>query len=98
MPRGEDHPFHAIPVAGGAPNYPDAYADEGRPGAVTISCTIQASGFPAACHVVSVQGGSAFSGAVLKWLGSGRVRYAPILRGGQPVAETHQWVVSFTPQ
>ncbi len=97
-PHGADRPFHPVPIAGGAPDYPDAYADEGRSGAVTISCTIQASGFPAGCHVLGVQGGGAFSGAVLKWLGSGRVRYAPILRDGQPIAETHQWSVTFAPQ
>jgi hypothetical protein len=45
--------------------------------------------------VVSVDGGSAFSAAVIKWVNSGRVRFAPILRNGQPVAETHQWAVSF---
>jgi hypothetical protein len=47
------------------------------------------------CHVLNVQGGNAFSAAVIKWVGSGRVRFAPILRNGQPVAETHQWAVSF---
>jgi hypothetical protein len=97
-PKGDSRPFHAIPLSGGAPDYPDAYADEGRAGAVTISCTIQSSGYPAGCRVVGVQGGSAFSGAVLKWLGSGRVRYAPIVHDGAPVSETHQWVVSFAPQ
>jgi hypothetical protein len=94
-PRGEDRPFRAVPVSGGSPKYPLAYEDLGTAGAVTISCMIQASGFPAACHVVSVQGGSAFSSAVIKWVGSGRVRFAPILRNGEPVAEEHQWVVSF---
>ena len=82
-------------MSGGGPKYPAAYEDSGTPGAVTISCMIQASGFPAGCHVVNVQGGSAFSGAVLKWIGSGRVRFAPILKNGEPVAEQHEWVVSF---
>jgi hypothetical protein len=94
-PRGDDRPFHAAPVAGGAPVYPHAYEEDGRAGSVTISCTIQTSGFPSGCRVLNVQGGSAFSAAVIKWVSSGRVRFAPILRNGQPVAETHQWAVSF---
>jgi outer membrane biosynthesis protein TonB len=97
VPHGETHPFRAVPIAGGEPDYPQEYADEARAGAVTVSCTIEPSGSPAGCHVVGVQGGNGFSRAVLQWLGSGRVRYAPVLRDGQPITEPHQWVVHFKP-
>ena len=96
-PQGETPPFRAVPIAGGEPDYPQEYADEARAGAVTVSCTIEPSGSPAGCHVVGVQGGNGFSRAVLQWLGSGRVRYAPVLRDGQPITEPHQWVVHFKP-
>jgi TonB family protein len=88
-------PFNAVPVAGGSPDYPDEYADNGQSGQVTVSCTIQATGFPTACHIVGVQGGRKFSAAVLRWLDSGRVRYAPVRRGGQPIAATEQWALKF---
>jgi len=97
LPQGENRPFRAVPIAGGEPDYPQEYADEARAGAVTISCTIQTTGIPSGCHVVSVEGGNGFSRAVLRWIGTGQVRYAPVLRNGQAVAEPHQWVVHFKP-
>jgi hypothetical protein len=64
---------------------------------VTVSCRIETSGSPVGCRVLSVHGGAVFGTAVKSWLGSGSVRFAPILHNGQPVAETHQWTVNFQP-
>ncbi len=91
---GPDVPFSTHTVAGGAPTFP-AYYDEGRPGAVTVSCTIEASGSPSGCHIVRQLGGSGFGKAVDQWLGSGRVRFRPILVNGQPVAKQETWTVVF---
>jgi hypothetical protein len=34
---------------------------------------------------------------VEEWLHGGSVRFAPILRGGVPVAEEHSWTVEIHP-
>jgi hypothetical protein len=91
---GPDVPFSSRTVAGGVPTFP-AYYDEGRPGAVTVSCTIEVSGSPSGCHIVRQLGGSGFGKAVDQWLGSGRVRFRPILVNGQPVAKQETWTVIF---
>jgi TonB family protein len=95
-PSGPSRGFSASPVSGGAPTYPAAYQDDQRKGKVTVSCTIGTDGSPSGCHVVAVQGGAQFGSAVMSWL-SGGVRFAPILRNGQPVVETHQWTMNFQP-
>jgi TonB family protein len=94
---GPSHAFSASPITGGGPQYPSIYDAEGRSGRVTVSCRIETDGHPNGCRVVSSVGGAAFGQAVMNWLGSGRVRYAPVLRDGQAVAETHQWSMSFQP-
>lgn len=91
---GPDVPFSTHTIAGGAPTFP-AYYDEGRPGAVTVSCTIEPSGSPSGCHIVRQLGGSGFGKAVDQWLGSGRVRFRPILVNGQPVSKQETWTVIF---
>ncbi|HTZ71716.1 MAG TPA: TonB family protein, partial [Acetobacteraceae bacterium] len=89
--------FSARPVHGGSPAYPSEYEEQGRSGVVGVGCRIETSGVPTGCHVTHVAGGEAFGNAVLDWLRSGRVRFAPILRNGQPVAETQSWNVTFSP-
>ena len=96
-PAGPDRAFSAAPLLGGAPTYPDAYESEGRSGQVAVSCRIDTTGHPSGCHVLGAKGGAAFETAVLSWLGSGRVRYAPVLHAGVPVAETHEWTMNFQP-
>jgi hypothetical protein len=91
---GPDVPFSSHTIAGGVPTFP-AYYDEGRPGAVTVSCTIEANGSPSGCHIVRQLGGSGFGKAVDQWLGSGRVRFRPILVNGQPVSKQETWTVIF---
>jgi TonB family protein len=94
---GPTRSFSATPLAGGAPAYPASYDTDGRAGRVTVSCTIEANGTPSGCHVLATNGGAAFGSSVMSWLKSGRVRYAPVLHDGQPVAETHQWTMNFQP-
>jgi outer membrane biosynthesis protein TonB len=96
-PSGPSRAFSAAPVEGGAPPYPTVYQDDQRLGKVTVSCLIGTSGSPSGCRVIATQGGTQFGNSVLRWLGSGSVRFAPILHNGQAVAETHQWTVTFQP-
>jgi hypothetical protein len=96
---GPTRPFVPRAVTGSAPRYPVAYETDGsnRIGRVLVSCRIDTSGAPSACHLVSTDGGSRFGSSVMNWLGSGSVRFAPILRDGKAVAETQQWSIDFTP-
>ena len=91
-----DRPFSTRVVRGGAPEYPKAY-DEARPGSVTVRCTIQADGSPSGCNILQQTGGYAFGTSVRNWLGSGRVRFDPMIENGQPVSRTETWTVVFNP-
>jgi len=93
---GVNHPFAAVAITGGAPEYPELYDEANRTGHVTVSCRIERDGSPHNCQVVNTQGGAAFGKSVMKWLASGRVRYQPVVRDGAPVAETQQWNVNFS--
>jgi protein TonB len=92
---GITQPFSSRPLSGGGPAFPASDDYVGKAGQVTVSCRIEEDGHPAGCNVVAARGGPAFKSSVLKWLNSGRVRYAPIIRNGQPVSEVHQWSVQF---
>jgi TonB family protein len=94
-PTGITRAFSPRVIAGGHPMFPHSYADEDRTGSVTVRCTIDTSGAPANCGVERSEGGDDFGRSVLKWLDSGRVRFAPILRNGAPVAESHSWQIAF---
>jgi TonB family protein len=98
-PTGPTRGFVPRALTGGAPAYPAAYEMDGsgRNGRVTVDCRIDTNGAPSGCRVVSSSGGSRFGSSVLNWLGSGQVRFAPILRNGQATAETHQWSINFQP-
>lgn len=89
-----ERPFSSHAVAGGAPVFPGAY-DESRPGTVKVQCTIEEDGAPNLCHVLKTVGGGAFGKSVENWLGSGRVRFRPVLSGGQAVASEESWTVVF---
>ncbi len=97
LPKGPTRGFSPHVVAGGAPGYPADFESEGRIGHVTVSCLITQNGTPRGCHVMSSQGGAAFDRSVLGWLGSGQVRFAPILHDGAPQAEEHSWTMNFEP-
>jgi len=96
---GPNRTFVPRAVTGSAPRYPVAYETDGsnRTGRVMVNCRIDSSGAPSGCRVVSTEGGSRFGSSVMSWLGSGAVRFAPILRNGEPVAETQQWTIDFKP-
>jgi len=96
-PAPLDHPFSARALSGGSPAYPDILADNPRPGSVVVRCQIDEGGHPSGCGVVSQRGGLPFAAAVMSWLNSGGVRFAPITRHGQPVAQSQQWEIRFTP-
>jgi TonB family protein len=94
-PSAPSRGFSSSPVSGGAPPFPQDDDYQGKAGQVTVNCRIEQDGRPAGCSVVAAKGGPAFKSSVLRWLNSGRVRYAPIVRNGQTVSETHQWSVQF---
>ena len=97
IPHGPTRGFSPSAVEGGAPSYPSAYEGDGRSGRVTVSCMIEQNGTPSGCHVLASQGGAGFSNAALGWLRSGEVRFAPVLRDGQPQAGEHSWTLNFQP-
>ncbi|HTZ71212.1 MAG TPA: energy transducer TonB [Acetobacteraceae bacterium] len=91
-----DRLFVARPISGGAPPFPRMVDDSTlHGGSVRVSCRIETDGAPDDCGIVGGTAEAPFRESVLRWLGSGRVRFAPILRGGVPTAETHQWSVQF---
>ncbi len=89
-----DQPFSTHVMAGGTPTFPKVY-DEGRPGAVVVTCMIETNGAPTGCRVVKTRGGDAFRGSVREWLGSGRVRFRPMTVNGKPMADTETWTIVF---
>ncbi len=89
-----ERPFSSHVLAGGAPVFPVAY-DESRPGSVKVQCTIEEDGAASLCRVLKTVGGGAFGKSVETWLGSGRVRFRPVISGGQPVASEESWTVVF---
>jgi hypothetical protein len=92
-----DAPFSAQTVAGGMPPYPERYADEGRTGEVTVNCTIEKTGAPTGCVLISQAGGAEFATTVMTWLASGAVRFAPIVKKGRVVFGKRQWTITFEP-
>jgi len=89
--------FSAVPIAGGEPPFPDSAESEGVRGLVRVTCSIQTNGTPVDCETNAVTGGYRFRNAIMSWLRSGAVRFAPILRHGQAVAEVHSWDIEFSP-
>ncbi len=66
-------------------------------GLMKIACTIELTGVPSHCQVQSAQGTRSGASAVLNWLTSGQVRYAPTLKNGKPVVATRELTVSYRP-
>lgn len=64
-------------VAGGQPDYPEQYLDEGRSGSVTIICGLQPDGSPAQCRTTQLTGGRIFDVSVHSWLDLKDVRFKP---------------------
>lgn len=93
----QNRDFSAAPVAGGEPAFPESAESQGVLGLVRVTCRIETNGTPANCEANAVRGGHSFSNAILLWLKSKPVRFAPILRHGQPVAEVHSWDIEFSP-
>ena len=95
-PAVADRAFSARNLSSCKPETPEDYED--RTGRVVVDCTIDQSGHPGGCRVLSTAGGSAFASSVMTWLDSGCVRFNPAIRNGQPVSEEHQWAVTFQPE
>jgi outer membrane biosynthesis protein TonB len=92
QPHLPDRMFSNIPVAGGAPRYPAALAADGRLGEVSVECRIGTDGRPNRCRVLK-SNAVPFSATVSDWLKSDTLRFAPIVRNGEAVSETHRWSV-----
>jgi hypothetical protein len=89
--------FSGQPIAGGEPAFPESVQSQQSAGLVRVACRIDVNGSPADCQAIAVSGGHRFRDSALTWLKSGTVRFAPILRHGQPVAEVHSWDIEFSP-
>jgi hypothetical protein len=89
--------FSATPIAGGEPAFPESAESQRIGGLVRVTCRIETNGTPSACEADAVRGGHSFRNAIVSWLKSGSVRFSPILRHGQPVAEVQSWDIAFSP-
>ena len=70
------HMSLSIPlVAGGQPDYPEQYEEEGRSGSVTVTCALQPEGTPTQCLTTRLDGGRIFDVAVHSWLDLRDVRF-----------------------
>jgi TonB family protein len=100
IPADEPAPGEAVflprPVAGGAPAYPEALADDGRRGRVIVTCTIEADGRPTGCRATANQGGPIFATAALTWLRHGGVQYRPVMLDGTAQRSTQSWLITMT--
>lgn len=87
-PPAPDSGPSSAPSVGGrsfADSYPPDMEEAQRTGRVTVRCDIEVDGRPSNCALVSSVGGSSFGQAAMRVLNSGRVRYRPAIRNGQPV-------------
>ncbi len=66
-------------------------------GLMKVACTIELTGVPSHCQVKSAHGTKSGSGAVLSWLTSGQVRYAPAYKDGKPIVAIRELTVSYRP-
>ncbi len=96
LPPPPDQPFSPVPVTGGAPAYPSELVATGRPGRVTVTCQVQVDGAPTGCRAVAAKGGPAFAATTLAWLGSGHVRYRPVVLHGRVQAGQRSWTLAIT--
>jgi len=72
------HMSISIPlVAGGQPEYPEQYEEEGRSGSVTVTCGLQPDGGPTQCRTTRLAGGRIFDVSVHSWLELKGVRFKP---------------------
>ncbi|MEJ0048642.1 MAG: hypothetical protein WDN04_22935 [Rhodospirillales bacterium] len=94
---GPSRGFSALPLSGGATGLPARLRSGRALGRRHRQLQYRDKRLSRGCRVVASRGGPAFGDAVMSWLGSGRVRYAPVLRAGEAVAEIHQWNVNFQP-
>ncbi len=65
-------------VAGGQPDYPEQYEEDGRSGSVTVTCGLQPDGSPAQCRTTNLTGGRIFDVSVHSWLELKDVRFKPV--------------------
>ncbi len=93
----ENRGFNGQSIAGGEPDFPDQAASQRLTGLVRVTCLIEADGRPTDCDVTAVKGGHSFRDSTLSWLKSGKVRFAPIVHHGEPVAAVHSWDIEFSP-
>jgi hypothetical protein len=70
------HMSLSIPlVAGGQPDYPEQYEEDGRSGSVTVTCALQPEGTPTQCLTTRLDGGRIFDVSVHSWLELRDVRF-----------------------
>jgi hypothetical protein len=70
------HMLPSIPlVAGGQPEYPEQYEEDGRSGSVTVACALQPDGGPRQCRTTRLDGGRIFDVSVHSWLELKDVRF-----------------------
>jgi hypothetical protein len=66
-----------------------------KAGSMKVDCNIGTDGVPADCKEISHQGTAEAAAAILAWLPSGAIRYAPVVKEGRTVAERRVITVNF---
>ncbi len=66
-------------------------------GVLEADCAIELTGVPNDCRIVRVRGTRSGVDAVMGWLVSGQVKYAPSLKNGRPAVERRVLVVNYQP-
>jgi len=90
------HMSLSIPlVAGGQPDYPEQYEEEGRSGSVTVACTLQPDGSPTQCRTTRLMGGRIFDVSVHSWLELRDVRFQTARPHRRPPAHDVALTVHF---
>ncbi|HTZ72055.1 MAG TPA: hypothetical protein VMB71_15475 [Acetobacteraceae bacterium] len=76
-----------LPDAASQSIFVPATAVSGRikPGKLKADCVIETSGLPSNCHLVEADNAASVSDALVAWLGSGFVHFAPKEQNGKPV-------------
>jgi hypothetical protein len=66
-----------------------------QPGSLKADCKISTDGIPTDCKELSHQGTPEAAAAILAWLPSGAIRYAPVIKNGHAVTDRRVLTVNF---
>jgi hypothetical protein len=65
------------------------------PGSLKVDCNISTEGLPTDCREIAHEGAQEAASAILAWLPSGAIRYAPVVKDGRKVSERRVLTVNY---